>query len=169
MSKLLSSSLIILLFILISLVGNDPFFAITSVIFLSILVFLSLAKLLHPIFYYLIPILVAIFVLGNVFELYEQPTIFDKLVHLYGSFVITTLTGLLIKKLFNINKTNLFLILIILFIALLVGIAWEIFEFILGNILKENLLESVEDVITDIISNTLGALLGVWFLTKIKK
>jgi len=86
---------------------------------------------------------------------------FDIVMHILGGFFV----GLLIFGLLNIKDISFNNIFKIIFGVLMVGIAWELFEFVFSNIIAQesfNFLDTISDVFCDLA----GSILAVIYFSK---
>jgi uncharacterized membrane protein YjdF len=103
----------------------------------------------------------ALHYLGSRFDLYYLFNWYDIMMHLIGGIAIALLATWILEKYNHATKAK------ILISVILIGIAWEVFEYFFGIALlpKENY---VSDTIIDMIMDTIGALIVI-SIFKLKK
>ena len=93
---------------------------------------------------------------------------FDKLMHtLGGAASAILLAAFFTKKLFSKAPRSIFWN--IVFAALLIGIGWEVFEYIVQFLIKGANLANPLDSLGDVFFDVIGAMFGAHFVLSIKK
>ena len=112
---------------------------------------------LPPLFAALFTTAAAINAAGYVFDLWRDPIWFDEAVHVLTPFVIVAAAGwlLIARNLVHPRANRLPYFLKILAIGLLIGLAWEGFEFLIGIVGSR--LDSLIDLAMDLLGSLLAA------------
>ena len=107
-------------------------------------------------------------ILGEYFNLYSKSAIFDKALHIFGTYAFTLFIYLImiqtIKILF-ISKISRFIFVILLGIS--IGVGFEVIEFILDVTIKpkvpyqSNLIDTNLDIVSDIV----GSIIAAFYIT----
>jgi hypothetical protein len=108
---------------------------------------------------------------GEQMQFYERFWLWDKILHVYGSAVVSLLAFILVYTFHSTGKLRLTLPFIGLFtvvFTLAVGGIWEIGEFTVDKLLDLNTQRGLDNTMWDIINNliggTLAALLGMLYV-----
>lgn len=114
---------------------------------------------LPSLFTFAFALVAAINAAGYVFELWRNPAWFDEAVHVVTPFAIVAAVGwLLVKRDSAHPRSNpAVYVLKILLIGIVVGIAWEGFEWLIG------IAGSWNDTLMDLLMDSIGALLAAGF------
>lgn len=109
--------------------------------------------------------------LGEKFELYKQPGLFDKALHVFGTYSFTLFVYLIIIQIIKISFTSkLSNFIFIVMLGITIGVSFEVLEFILDltfNLktpLQTNLMDTNLDIVSDIIGALLAALYNLYIL-----
>ncbi len=164
-----------LLIIIISLIGviagvfyltisNIPkslvSFSIIPIMIIPSLIFKKINISSFVIFIYLIFIFFSQ-LLGSVFGLYNILIHYDKIIH-FISGILTSLLALKILNFYKYDNSKLFNLIFIFSFSFLIAGIWEIFEYIMDNLLNGDaqrvVLTGVHDTMQDIISSCLGSI-----------
>jgi len=97
------------------------------------------------------------------FYWYNSVSYFDMIMHFLGGLWL----GLFFTYVYSINKINLGQITIILSSVLLIGLSWEVFEFIVNNVIAKtpfDLLDTISDIFWDLMGGFISIL---YFLKKV--
>ena len=132
--------------------------ALTSIVGLA-LIFVSQRKRLPAIFTLLFVTAGVINAAGYIFSLWKTPVWFDEAVHFYTSFTVAAAIGWLLLSRTSANAAGhpVRFTAAVAGLGLVLGIAWEIFEWIIG------IIGTRQDTIMDLIMDTLGAIAAGMF------
>ena len=99
--------------------------------------------------------------MANLFHWYSSVWFFDMIMHFLGGvWVGFGLLWLFVPKVFNFK-----VVFQILFGVILVGLAWEVFEFLVNENIAKNPFD-LKDTTSDLFFDTLGGLVAVWYFFK---
>ena len=144
--------------------GNPIWFIIGLVSF--VLTLLPQALLRNDRLAFFSKVLVSLFlsvhiILGMYFGFYERSLVFDKLMHMLGSFALTALVIMAITQYcgqIQFRPSKFFLFTIVLSIAVSMGVFWEVFEFTIDNTGLVYAQRGLSDTMFDLIANITGVL-----------
>ncbi|MCX7748378.1 MAG: hypothetical protein N2645_16060 [Clostridia bacterium] len=98
---------------------------------------------------------------GEYFNLFNTSTIFDKLLHMVGTFTFALMAYSLFIKIFDSRVyTPAFIFTITVSLGMAIGVLFEIIEYIADIYLKTLNQPSLEDTNLDLIFNLIGAVLA---------
>lgn len=135
-------------------------FSIIPIMIIPSLVFKKLNSSNFVIFVYLIFIFFSQ-LLGSVFGLYNILMHYDKMIH-FISGILSSYLALKILNFYKYDNSKLFNLIFILSFSFLIAGIWEIFEYIMDNLLNSDaqrvVLTGIHDTMQDIISSCLGSI-----------
>lgn len=139
-------------------------------LFISIYIFEYLYKFRTPNY---IKTLAAITIIShNVLEelfAFYKGDVFDKVLHLFGTFSLTILFYFIFKSVFHLKlEPRLFVFFFITILGIAFGCLFEILEFSLDILLGQNNQHSLIDTNLDMIANTMGAFIAGYWVFKFK-
>jgi hypothetical protein len=130
--------------------------------FLAVQVLLTVYRFMPRLFHFLFPITAIVFMLGSkyVFNLYETIEWYDKFVHILATFVITLLLGYLSQRtsLKAVRSQSAVFVPVIASLGIVVGVMWEVVEWVFEFIVPVAMNAGTNDLITDLIVDSLGAI-----------
>ena len=118
--------------------------------------------------FFLVLVVFLVHVLALKFYWYSAIDGFDKWVHLAGGMFISIVTGALFYRYFQ-KKSSVIILGMLLFSVLIVGIGWELFEYIIQDLIRPLIFATISDSIGDLVFDLAGGFLGacfVWYTQK---
>jgi hypothetical protein len=106
--------------------------------------------------------------LAGVFDLYYRFDWYDTMMHTLGGVVAGCIALIGYDTFFNHLRLNRFgMMLYMIAIGFMIGIGWEVFEYIQDVVLGTQLIPTFRDTISDLISDMLGAgLCWYWYIIR---
>lgn len=116
----------------------------------------------------LVLLVFALHLLATVFYWYNSVSDFDKIMHTLGGVFIALLGAMLFWRYVSHLGRRDTVVALLLFV-LIMGLAWEYYEYVIQFFVKHVHLADIDDSITDLIADMCGGVLGASFVLWSKK
>ncbi len=107
-------------------------------------------------------------ILATVFYWYNSINDFDKVMHVLGGLFIALLGAMMFwRHIAALDRRDTFVVLLLFVVVM--GLAWEYYEYIVQFFIKGVRLADLNDSITDLIADMFGGIIGTAFVLWSKK